>query len=87
MLTAAATQVKNYLGRFFEAAQTEPVLVERSGRASVVMLSFTEYERLKAFEDKYWGDLANKAIGEGFLTGQESRKWFEDMQGKLNAAA
>lgn len=87
MLTAAATRVKNSLGRFFEAAQSEPVLVERSGRASVVILSFSEYERLKAFEDKYWGDLANEAVKEGFATGKESQKWFENMQARLNAAA
>lgn len=87
MLTVAATQVKNYLGRFFEAAQTEPVLVERSGRASVVMLSFAEYQRLKALEDKLWGDMANKALEEGFLGETESQAWFAKMQGNLNAPA
>ena len=87
MLTVAATQVKNYLGRFFEAAQTEPVLVERSGRASVVMLSFAEYERLKDLEDRVWGEMANKAIAEGFLNPAESQQWFKGMQGNLNAVA
>ena len=87
MLTVAATQVKHYLGRFFEAAQTEPVLVERSGRASVVMISFTEYLRLKAMEDKLWSDMANKAVEEGFLGEEDSQDWFSKMQGKLNVTA
>jgi len=87
MLTVAATQVKHYLGRFFETAQTEPVLVERSGRASVVMLSFAEYQRLKTLEDKLWGDMANKVIEEGFLNEAESKGWFSKMQGNLNATA
>lgn len=87
MLTVAATQVKNYLGRFFEAAQTEPVLVERSGRASVVMISFAEYERFKALEDRFWGEMASKAATEGFLSKAESQEWFSKMQGKLSVAA
>lgn len=87
MFTVAATQMKNAFGRFIEAAQAEPILIERSGRASVVLLSYAEFERLKAIEDKYWGEKAKQAAEEGFVEGKEAQDWFNTMQERLNAGA
>jgi len=50
MRVIAASEMKNRLGAYFEAAQTEPLTVERSGRPSVVVVSVAEYERLKGLE-------------------------------------
>jgi prevent-host-death family protein len=46
MLHLAASEVKQRLGKYMESALTEPVVIEKSGRPAVVMLSITEYERL-----------------------------------------
>ena len=86
MLSAASAVVKNAFGRFIEAALVEPVLIKRSGRAAVVMLSYAEFERLKAIEDEVWASKAKQAIQEGFLTDAESKEWFTKMNERLNAA-
>lgn len=85
MLSAASAVVKNAFGRFIEAALIEPVLIKRSGRASVVMLSYAEFERLKGIEDESWANKAKQALQEGFLTDEESQAWFNRMQERLNA--
>ena len=87
MLSAASAVVKNAFGRFIEAALVEPVLIKRSGRASVVMLSYAEFERLKGIEDEAWANKAKQALQEGVLTDEESKAWFNQMQERLNAAA
>lgn len=87
MLSAASAVVKNAFGRFIEAALVEPVLIKRSGRASVVMLSYAEFERLKGIEDEVWASKAKQALQEGFLTDSESKEWFSQMNERLNATA
>ena len=85
MLSAASAVVKNAFGRFIEAALVEPVLIKRSGRAAVVMLSYAEFERLKGIEDESWANKAKQALQEAFLTDEESQAWFNRMQERLNA--
>jgi prevent-host-death family protein len=87
MITVPATEMRRNLGTCVENALREPVMVERTGRPSIVMLSASEYERLKVIEEVFWGDMANKAVAEGFLNPVESQQWFKGMQGNLNAAA
>ena len=47
MKTISAKDAKNGFGRLIDAALAEPVVVEKHGRAVVVVLSIEEYERLK----------------------------------------
>ena len=61
MLTVPATEIKQRLGKYIDSALKEPVLIEKSGRPSVVMISVGEYERLQALEDSWWGEKAKKA--------------------------
>jgi PHD/YefM family antitoxin component YafN of YafNO toxin-antitoxin module len=46
-VTASSEQVAKNFGRFQDAALSEPVVVTKYGRASVVIVKATEYERLK----------------------------------------
>lgn len=89
MQVVSSTEAKRLFGTLAEttARTNAPIMVERAGRPSIVMISVSEYERLKALEEKLWGDMANKAVEEGFLTDEESQKWFSEMQGRLNAVA
>ena len=70
MLHLAASEVKQRLGQYITYALTEPVVIEKSGRPAVVMLSIAEYERLQALDDAYWGEKAKQAL-EGGLVGNE----------------
>jgi prevent-host-death family protein len=84
MLNVAATEVKQRLGQYLESALTEPVMIEKSGRPAVVMLSVAEYERLRALEDAWWGEQAQQAIEGGFAGSEETLR---RLQERLNAEA
>lgn len=48
MKTIAATEAKNRLGAVLDAAQREPVVIRRQDRDVAVVLSMTDYERLRS---------------------------------------
>jgi len=77
MYGAAATEVKNKFGQILEKAMTEPIAIEKNGRKVAVMMSMSEYQRLLEIEDRYWGEIALKAIEDGFLTDNDTRAWIE----------
>ena len=69
MKTVAATEAKNRFGAILDAAQHEPVVIRRQDRDIAVVLSMTDYERLRtgnvqAFLDLR-RDVAAEATGEG----------------------
>jgi antitoxin Phd len=78
MKTISATEAKNRLGAVMDSALVEPVMIEKSGRNSVVILSANEYERLLAMEDAYWASRAIKAEAGGFADQAEVRKLIEE---------
>ena len=74
MTTASATDVKNHFGEYIDKAQHEPVLVQKSGRDSVVMISAIEYSLMKIAEDRYWGELATEVEKNAHYLGAEETK-------------
>jgi prevent-host-death family protein len=56
-----ATELKTRLGQYLEAAIKEPVVIEKSGRNTAVIISIDEYNRFLALEDYYWGMRAIEA--------------------------
>lgn len=71
MEQVTATEVKNRLGTYLDHAALEPIIVAKSGRPFVVMLSYSEYQRLAAFEDAYWGQKALEAEKSGWASDKE----------------
>lgn len=69
-----ATELKNRLGQYLEAAQVEPVIIEKSGRACNVVLSKRRYDELCELEDKLWDLRARMNETEGFLNDDEVRE-------------
>jgi antitoxin Phd len=67
-----ATNFKNHLGHYLESSIKEPVIVEKSGRPSAVLISFDMFEKLSQYEDFYWGILAIQAEKEGYLSTEET---------------
>lgn len=66
-----ATEMKQRLGQYLDYALAGPVVVEKSGRQAVVLLSMEEYERLCACEDAYWRKKAEEAEKSGWASEQE----------------
>jgi prevent-host-death family protein len=87
MRTIPASEMKQRFGACIEAAQAEPILVERSGRPSVVVVSVAEYRRLQRIEEAHWGALAQQASEEGLLSDEESAAWSNAMRERLSANA
>ena len=69
MRIETATNAKNHFGAIMDAAMIEPVLIKRSGRDAVMMVS-SEYKEM--IEDKIWGEMAMEAEKEGYLGTEES---------------
>jgi len=84
MLHLAASEVKQRLGQYMESALTGPIVIEKSGRPAVVMLSIAEYERLQAMDDAYWGERAKQAL-EGGLAGTDET--MRRLQERIDASA
>lgn len=50
-----ATELNKRPGTYLDEARREPVVVEKSGRPSIVMISYDYFLKL---ENAYWGELA-----------------------------
>ena len=72
MLYESATHTKNHLGEIIDAALREPVCIQRSGRNTVVMMAYEEYEELRALADKTWGEEASNAKKRGMIGAKAS---------------
>jgi prevent-host-death family protein len=70
MRRVSATEIKNRLGQYMDYALVSPVLIEKQGRPSVVLLSVEEYNRLIVLEDTRWAEEALDAGKSGWV-GQE----------------
>jgi len=58
MLTVNATEMKQRMGQYIEKALVEPVVIHKSDRPVVVMISMNEYQRLQDMEDQIWHERA-----------------------------
>ena len=72
-MNVTATELKNRLGQYLDAAQIEPVIIEKSGRESSVVLSKRRYDELCELEDKLWDIKAQLAEKEGFMSDDETQ--------------
>ena len=62
MTAVTATELQSKTGSIIDQALTSPVQVTRNKRSVIVLISTKEYQRLKAMEDAYWGEMANLAV-------------------------
>lgn len=75
-----ATELKNHLGAYLEAAIAAPVFVEKSGREVAVLMSHEHYTYLQALEDRWWGEQAKLAEQCGFLGVEETSRALAALQ-------
>ena len=72
-----ATELKTRLGQYLDAAETEPVIIEKSGRKKSVLISHAMYERLIALEDVQWGERARQVEARGYAGAKAVQKLLE----------
>lgn len=66
MKTMSAVDAKTRFGQFLDAAQREPVVVTKKDRPVGVFFSIDD------IQDTIWGEEAQKAHAEGYLTATQS---------------
>jgi len=67
MLTVNATEMKQRMGQYIEKALVEPVVIHKSDRPVVLMISMNEYQRLQDMEDQIWHERAVVALKSGLV--------------------
>ncbi len=78
MKTITATELKKHSGEHLDAAAHGPVLIQKTKRPFAVLLSFSEFERLRACEDAYWILRAQEARREGTLGVEATEAYIQD---------
>jgi prevent-host-death family protein len=86
MKTVTATELKTKTGETLDAAQREPVAIEKNGRAIAVIVPQADYERLIAMENDYWLARVEAAEKSGFIGTDATSNFFKETL-KRNAKA
>jgi len=63
---------KQNFGACVADAAKHPVVIEKSGRPAVVMISYEEFQRLNELEDAMWLRRAQDAAAGGYLSARDS---------------
>ena len=79
MKTVTATELKTKTGETLDAAQREPVAIEKNGRAIAVIVPQADYERLIRLENEYWLARVERAEESGYVGSEATANFFKDM--------
>jgi len=74
MKKVAATEAKNRLGAILDDAQREPIIIQRQERDIAVVLSMTEFERMRAGNVKAFLEARNALAEEAKANGLTEEK-------------
>jgi len=72
MQSMNSREAQNHFGELMNRAIKEPVIINKHGKPSAVLISHEEYEKFLIFEDMYWSLKAEEAAKGGFLSEKES---------------
>ena len=86
MKTVTATELKTKTGETLDAAQREPVAIEKNGRPIAVIVPQADYERLMRIENDYWLARVEAAEKSGYVGTEATSNFFKEML-KGNAEA
>jgi prevent-host-death family protein len=70
-----SSYAQNHFGVVMEECLEAPVHITMDGRPYAVILSLTEYKRLKWIEENFFGQLASIAESCGFMDEEEMNRW------------
>ena len=90
-VTTSATDFKQHVGKYLDVARTGPVIIEKQGRPTAVLISVEEYETLNPSASRMIDRLTGEF--EALVTRMQRRdfekameKAFDASPGKLGAA-
>jgi prevent-host-death family protein len=76
-MNVSVTKFKKQLDTYLEAAEFEPVIIEKSRGKKFALISYDMYERLVALEDALWGERAKQAEARGYVSQEEIKRLLE----------
>ncbi len=79
MKTITATELRTKAGETLDAAQKEPVTIEKNGRAVAVIIPHADYERLTKLENDYWLARVEAAENSGYIGTEATTAFFKEM--------
>ncbi|HMX47207.1 MAG TPA: type II toxin-antitoxin system Phd/YefM family antitoxin [Candidatus Obscuribacter sp.] len=79
MKTITATELKTKTGETLDAAQEEPISIEKNGRPIAVILPQADYERLIKLENDYWLARVEAAEKSGYIGTEATTALFKEM--------
>jgi prevent-host-death family protein len=79
MKTVTATELKTKTGETLDAAQKEPVAIEKNGRPIAVIVPQADYERLTKLENDYWLARVEAAETSGYIGTEATTTFFKEM--------
>jgi len=68
-----------------DTVQRQPVVITKKGRPVARMIAFVDPKRFREVEDQIWGERAEKAAKEGFLTAAQSQAFLKKMRARAHA--
>jgi PHD/YefM family antitoxin component YafN of YafNO toxin-antitoxin module len=77
MNTVNAAYIEQNFNACVVDAIKQPIVIEKSGRPAVVMLSYEEFQRLSDLEDAFRLQRAQDAASEGYLSTEESDEFMK----------
>lgn len=77
-MAVSASEAKQKFGKIMDAARINPVVIEKSGRESVVVISIERYRELQALEDAYWTAQAEEGIKSGFVGTEKTAQFIKE---------
>jgi len=66
-MNISITEFESQIGQYIQTVAIEPLVIEKTGYPMAVMISYTDYERLKELEDAFWALKALEAEKSGYL--------------------
>lgn len=79
MKTVTATELKTKTGETLDAAQKEPIAIEKNGRRVAVIVPKADYERLIKLENDYWLARVEAAETSGYIGTEATTAFFKEM--------
>ncbi len=78
MKTITATELKTKTGATLDAAQREPVAIEKNGRQVAVIIPKADYDRLMKLENEYWLARVEAAEKTGYIGTEATTAFFKE---------
>lgn len=81
MTIVNSKEAQNHFGSLMSQVVKEPIVIQKYGKPSAVLIAYDKYEKFLEFEDLYWEIKAKQSAKQGFLSQKESDEFLNSILG------